>query len=61
MQAWVSTGKFKFAIGSWVLHVTVALIGLGFIWYRQNRSITIYGRYRLWLGNKAARGNQHVA
>ena len=61
MQAWVSTGKFKFAIGSWVLHVIAALIGLGFIWYRQNRSITIYGRYKLWLGNKAARGNQHVA
>jgi lipopolysaccharide export system permease protein len=59
MQAWVSTGKIKFAIGSWLLHVMIALIGLSFIWYRQNRSITLYGRYKRWTHRN--KGAQHVA
>ena len=61
MQAWVSTGKIKFAIGVWLLHVIAELIGLGFIFYRQNRSITLYGRYKRWIDQKQAKGNQHVA
>jgi lipopolysaccharide export system permease protein len=61
MQAWVSTGKIKFAIGVWLLHVIAAFIGLGFIFYRQNRSITLYGRYKRWMDQRQAKGNQHVA
>jgi lipopolysaccharide export system permease protein len=46
MQAWVSTGKLSFSIGWWLLHVVIALIGLTLIIYRQNRSITLFGRYK---------------
>ncbi len=49
MQAWVSTGKLSFSIGWWLLHVVIALIGLTLIVYRQNRSITLFGRYKKWL------------
>lgn len=54
MQAWVSTGKLSFSIGWWLLHVVIALIGLTLIIYRQNRSITLFGRYKKWMLNKNA-------
>lgn len=52
MQAWVSTGKISFSIGWWLLHVVIALIGLTLIVYRQNRSITLFGRYKKWMLSK---------
>ena len=52
MQAWVSTGKLSFSIGWWLLHVVIALIGLTLIIYRQNRSITLFGRYKKWILSK---------
>ena len=52
MQAWVSTGKISFSIGWWLLHVVIALIGLTLIIYRQNRSITLFGRYKKWMLSK---------
>ena len=52
MQAWVSTGKLSFSIGWWLLHVMIALIGLSLIVYRQNRSITLFGRYKKWMLSK---------
>lgn len=58
MQAWVSTGKLSFSIGWWLLHVVIALIGLTLIIYRQNRSITLFGRYKKWmLGKNAPKQN----
>ncbi len=54
MQAWVSTGKLSFSIGWWLLHVVIALIGLTLIIYRQNRSITLFGRYKKWILSKNA-------
>ncbi len=54
MQAWVSTGKLSFSIGWWLLHVVIALIGLTLIIYRQNRSITLFGRYKKWMLSKNA-------
>ena len=59
MQAWVSSGKIKFSIGSWIVHVVIAMIGLAFIWSRQNRSITLYTRYKRWA--QKDKGPQHVA
>ena len=61
MQAWVSSGKIDFIIGSWILHVIGALIGLGFIFYRQNRSITIYGLFKRFLNRRTSRGVSDVA
>jgi lipopolysaccharide export system permease protein len=55
MQAWVSTGKLTFSIGWWLLHVVIALIGLTLIVYRQNRSITLFGRYKKWMLGKRSR------
>ena len=55
MQAWVSTGKLSFSIGWWLLHVVIALIGLTLIVYRQNRSITLFGRYKKWMLGKRSR------
>jgi lipopolysaccharide export system permease protein len=55
MQAWVSTGKLSFSIGWWLLHVVIALIGLALIIYRQNRSITLFGRYKKWMLGKRSR------
>jgi lipopolysaccharide export system permease protein len=52
MQAWVATGKLSFSIGWWLLHVVIALIGLTLIIYRQNRSITLFGRYKKWMLSK---------
>jgi lipopolysaccharide export system permease protein len=52
MQAWVSTGKLSFSIGWWLLHAVIALIGLTLIIYRQNRSITLFGRYKKWMLSK---------
>jgi lipopolysaccharide export system permease protein len=52
MQAWVSTGKLSFSIGWWLLHVAIALMGLSLIIYRQNRSITLFGRYKKWMLSK---------
>jgi lipopolysaccharide export system permease protein len=54
MQAWVSTGKISFSIGWWLLHVVIALIGLSLIIYRQNRSITLFGRYKKWMLSKSS-------
>ncbi|MEY4062695.1 MAG: export transporter permease LptF [Pseudomonadota bacterium] len=54
MQAWVSTGKLSFSIGWWLLHVVIALIGLTLIIYRQNRSITLFGRYKKWTLSKSS-------
>lgn len=54
MQAWVSTGKLSFSIGWWLLHVAIALIGLTLIIYRQNRSITLFGRYKKWMLSKSS-------
>ena len=54
MQAWVSTGKLSFSIGWWLLHVMIALIGLTLIIYRQNRSITLLGRYKKWTLSKSS-------
>lgn len=61
MQAWVGSGKIDFVIGSWILHVVGALIGLGFIFYRQNRSITIYGLYKRFLNKRTSGGSSDVA
>ena len=52
MQAWVSSGKIKFGIAIWLLHVIAALIGLAFIYYRQNRSVTLLGRYKIWVNKR---------
>lgn len=52
MQAWVGTGKISFSIAWWLLHVLAALIGIALIFYRQNRSITLYGRYQRWTQKK---------
>jgi len=52
MQPWVATGKLSFSIGWWFLHVVIALIGLTLIIYRQNRSITLFGRYKKWMLSK---------
>jgi lipopolysaccharide export system permease protein len=52
MQAWASTGKLSFSIGWWLLHAVIALIGLTLIIYRQNRSITLFGRYKKWMLSK---------
>jgi lipopolysaccharide export system permease protein len=52
MQAWVATGKLSFSIGCLFLHVVIALIGLTLIIYRQNRSITLFGRYKKWMLSK---------
>ena len=54
MQAWVSTGKLSFSFGWWLLHVVIALIGLTLIIYRQNRSITLFGRYKKWMLSKSS-------
>jgi lipopolysaccharide export system permease protein len=54
MQAWVTTGKLSFSIGWWILHVVIALIGLALIIYRQNRSITLFGRYKKWMLSKGS-------
>ena len=54
MQAWVSTGKLSFSFGWWLLHVVIALIGLTLIIYRQNRSITLFGRYKKWTLSKSS-------
>ena len=54
MQAWVATGKLSFSIGWWLLHVVIALIGLTLIIYRQNRSITLFGRYKKWMLSKSS-------
>jgi lipopolysaccharide export system permease protein len=59
IQAWVSTGKLSFSIGWWLLHVVIALIGLTLIIYRQNRSITLFGRYKKWMFIK--RSSEHGA
>jgi len=59
MQAWVSTGKLSFSIGWWLLHAVIALIGLTLIIYRQNRSITLLGRYKKWMFSK--RSSEHGA
>lgn len=60
MQAWVSTGKLSFSIGWWLLHVVIALIGLTLIIYRQNRSITLFGRYKKWMLSKSASNQNGV-
>jgi lipopolysaccharide export system permease protein len=52
MQAWVGSGKIKFGIAIWLLHVIAAVIGLAFIYYRQNRSVTLLGRYKLWMSQR---------
>jgi lipopolysaccharide export system permease protein len=54
MQAWVSTGKLSFSIGWWPLHLAIALIGIALIIYRQNRSITLFGRYKKWILSKGS-------
>jgi lipopolysaccharide export system permease protein len=54
MQAWVTTGKLSFSIGWWLLHVVIALFGLTLIIYRQNRSITLFGRYKKWMLSKSS-------
>jgi lipopolysaccharide export system permease protein len=61
MQAWVGSGKIDFLIGSWILHVIGALLGLAFIFYRQNRSITIYGLYKRFLNRRTSGGSSDVA
>jgi lipopolysaccharide export system permease protein len=61
MQAWVGSGKIDFVIGSWILHVIGALLGLAFIFYRQNRSITIYGLYKRFLNRRTSGGSSDVA
>ena len=61
MQAWVGSGKIDFMIGSWLLHVIGALIGLGFIFYRQNRSMTLNGRLKRLIGRKTPGGASNVA
>jgi lipopolysaccharide export system permease protein len=61
MQAWVGSGKIDFVIGSWILHVVGALLGLAFIFYRQNRSITIYGLYKRFLNRRTSGGSSDVA
>lgn len=60
MQAWVSTGKLSFSIGWWLLHVVIALIGLTLIIYRQNRSITLFGRYKKWTLSKSSQNQNGV-
>jgi lipopolysaccharide export system permease protein len=60
MQAWVSTGKLSFSIGWWLLHVVIALIGLTLIIYRQNRSITLFGRYKKWMLSKSSQNQNGV-
>lgn len=44
MEAWVQSEKVSFEIGVWILHVAAILIGLAFIFYRENRSITLKTR-----------------
>ena len=61
MQAWVGSGKIDFIIGSWILHVIGALLGLAFIFYRQNGSITIYGLYKRFLNKRTSGGLSDVA
>jgi lipopolysaccharide export system permease protein len=61
MQAWVGSGKIDFVIGSWILHIIGALLGLAFIFYRQNRSITIYGLYKRFLNKRTSGGSSDVA
>ncbi len=46
MQAWVANGKLSFAIGVWLIHAIVAGLGIAFLIYRQNRSITLWGRIK---------------
>jgi len=60
MQAWVSTGKLSFSFGWWLLHVVIALIGLTLIIYRQNRSITLFGRYKKWMLSKSSQNQNGV-
>lgn len=51
-ESWISNGKISFSIAWWLLHVLVALIGIALIFYHQNRSITLYGRYQRWAKKK---------
>jgi len=48
MQAWVTTGIINFHIAWWLPHLLISIFGLTLIYYRQNKSITLVGRYKRW-------------
>lgn len=58
MEAWVHSGKISFPVGVWLLHAVVLGVGLLFIFYQENRSITLYNRYQRWINRKTQGGNR---
>jgi len=52
MQAWVTTGIINFHIAWWLPHLLISVFGLILIYYRQNKSITLMGRYKRWTNSR---------
>ena len=48
MQAWVRVGKINFFIAWWLPHLIAIIIGIVFLYYRENRSIRLLN-YRQYL------------
>jgi lipopolysaccharide export system permease protein len=61
MEAWVHSAKISFAVGVWLLHIIAISLGVLFIYYRENRSITLYNRYQRWINRNKVKGVENVA
>ena len=46
LQNWVKNGRVSFFVAWWPLHLLTFLLGLTLIYFSQNRTITIWGRYK---------------
>jgi lipopolysaccharide export system permease protein len=57
MQAWVRVGKMNFFIAWWLPHVIAIIIGITFLYYRENRSVTLLNYKKYLLKWKKAKGN----
>lgn len=57
MQAWVRAGKINFYIASWLPHLIAVILGLAFLYYRENKSVTLRNYQQHWLKWKKARGH----
>ena len=57
MQAWVRVGKINFSIAAWLPHVIAVLLGLVFLYFRENRSVTLRNYQHHWLKWKKAKSN----
>jgi lipopolysaccharide export system permease protein len=55
LQNWVKNERFSFGASWWPLHLFVFLLGLTLIYFGQNRSITLRGRFKKYRMQKQMR------